>query len=135
MAANPSIEPRIDPEDCGPEACSLTQAKLTSTRVEASGALEAIESCYEAGWTDGMPVVPPTPARVADFLDAAKLAPEEVIGRVPTRENLVITAEKLAINAVMAGALPEYMPVIAAAMRFDSTSAASLIGCGCQDSR
>jgi len=107
----------IDPDDCGPEACSATQALLTSTRVETGGALEAIETCYERGWTDGLPVVPPTPARVADFIDAAGLAPQDVIGSVPTRENLVITAEKLAINAVMAGALPEYMPVIVAAMR------------------
>jgi hypothetical protein len=103
--------------DCGPEACSATQASLTSSRVRTGGALEAIETCFERGWTDGLPVVPPTAARVADFLDAAGLAPEHVVGSVSTRENLVITAEKLAINAVMAGALPEYMPVIVAAMR------------------
>jgi hypothetical protein len=106
-----------DALDCGPEACSATQAMLTSKRIEAADAYEGMEAFYERGWTDGMPVVPPTPARVADMLDAANLAPETIVGSVPTRENLVITAEKLAINAVMAGALPEYMPVIAAAMR------------------
>jgi hypothetical protein len=103
--------------ESGPVVRSSTQERLTSSRVEDPGPLEAIEACYERGWSDGMPVVPPTPARVADFLDAARLAPEEEVGRVPTRENLVITAEKLAINAVMAGAKPEYMPVIVAAMR------------------
>jgi len=106
-----------DALDCGPDACSATQAMLTSKRIEAADAYEGMEAYYERGWTDGMPVVPPTPARVAAMLDAANLAPETVVGSVPTRENLVITAEKLAINAVMAGALPEYMPVIAAAMR------------------
>src|SRR4051794_1143399 len=103
MAAEPTN--RLDP-DCGPEACSATQALLTSKRVGADNAFEAIETYFERGWTDGLPVVPPTPDRVAAMLDAAGLAPDTVVGSVPTRENLVITAEKLAINAVMAGALP-----------------------------
>jgi hypothetical protein len=103
--------------DCGPEACSLTEAQLTASRIGFGGPDEAAEACFERGWTDGLPVVPPTPARVASFLDAAGLAPDEVLGTIPTRENLVFTAEKLAINAVMAGAKPEYMRVIVAAMR------------------
>ena len=118
------IEPVVAPVlrmaaelDCGPDACSTTQATLTSKRIEAGDAFEAMEAFFERGWTDGMPIVPPTPARVADMLDAAGLAPDAVIGTVPTRENMVITAEKLAINAVMAGSLPEYMPLIATAMR------------------
>ena len=106
-----------DALDCGPDSCSATQGLLTSKRIEADDAFEAMEAFFERGWTDGLPVVPPTPARVAAMLDAAGLAPDTVIGRVPTRENMVITAEKLAINAVMAGALPEYMALIATAMR------------------
>jgi hypothetical protein len=104
-------------DDCGPAACSLTEGRLASARVETGGVLEAIETCFERGWTDGLPVLPPTPAKVAEFLDAAGLAPGDVVGTVPTRDNLAVTAEKLAVNAVMAGARPEYMPVIAAAMR------------------
>lgn len=107
----------VDALDCGPDACSVTQAMLTSKRIEAGDAVEAMEAFFERGWTDGLPIVPPTPASVANLLDAAALAPETVIGTVPTRENMMITAEKLAINAVMAGALPEYMPLIATAMR------------------
>lgn len=76
---------------------------------------EAIEFYYEQGWTDGLPVVPATPERVRLFLDAAGRAPGDTVGAVPTRGR-VITAEKVAINAVLAGCKPEYMPVLLAAM-------------------
>lgn len=82
----------------------------------AAGALAAIEYCFEQGWTDGLPVVPPTRERVAEFLAAAGLAPEDVLGTIPERSR-VLTAEKLAANAVMAGCLPAYMPVLAAAVQ------------------
>jgi hypothetical protein len=77
---------------------------------------ELMEDYFERGWTDGLPVVPPTPEKVERFLAAAGLAPEEVLGEVPTRE-VVVTAEQTAINAVMAGCRPEYMPVVVAAVR------------------
>jgi hypothetical protein len=89
---------------------------LRSDRVSTAGPVEAIETCFERGWTDGLPVMPPTPERVAQFLDVVGARPDEVIGAVPTRE-VVVTAEKVAINAVMAGCLPEYMPVVMAACR------------------
>lgn len=77
---------------------------------------ELIEDYFERGWTDGLPIVPPTPERVEKFLDYADLAPDEVLGAVPTRE-VVATAEKVAINAVMAGCKVEYFPVVVAAVR------------------
>lgn len=78
---------------------------------------DALHEDYEKrGWTDGLPVVPPTPDKVERFLEAAGLAPDEVLGSVPTRE-VVVTAEHAAINAVMAGCRPEYMPVVVAAVR------------------
>jgi hypothetical protein len=77
---------------------------------------ELLEDYFERGWTDGLPVVPPTPDKVAAFLDHVGLKPEEVLGEVPTRE-VVVTAEHVAINAVMAGCKPEYMPVVVAAVR------------------
>ncbi len=91
-------------------------SELVSTRYEVPDALEAIEFCYQQGWTDGLPVVPPTEARVAEFLAAAGLAPDAVLGTVPERGR-VITAEKVAINAVMAGCLPTYLPVVVAAVQ------------------
>jgi hypothetical protein len=75
-----------------------------------------LEDYYARGWTDGLPVVAPTPEKVADFLGAAGLQGDAVLGEVPTRE-VTVTAEHAAINAVMAGCRPEYMPVVAAAVR------------------
>ncbi len=86
---------------------------ITSTLHEVDSQLDAIEFCYEKGWTDGLPVVPPTEKKVLEFLDYAQLEPGQVLGEIPER-NRVVTAEKLAINAVMAGCLKEYMPVLVA---------------------
>src|SRR5256714_2672745 len=86
---------------------------LTSRRVELADPLEAMEFFYQQGWTDGLPVVPPTPERVREFLEYAGKLPGDILGMIPAR-NRVITAEKVAINAVMAGCLPNYMPVIVA---------------------
>jgi hypothetical protein len=93
----------------------MTQTRLTSVSLELPGPLEAIEAYFENGWSDGLPVVPPTPEAVSTTLEAAKLAPEEILGIEPVK-GAVITAEKAAINAVMAGCKPEYMPVVAAAV-------------------
>jgi hypothetical protein len=91
-------------------------SELASVRHEVPDTLEAIEYCYRQGWTDGLPVVPPTQERVRDFLDAAGLEPDAVLGEVVDRAR-VITAEKVAINAVMAGCLPAYLPVVVAAVQ------------------
>jgi hypothetical protein len=88
---------------------------LVSSRIEVHDALECIEHFYRENMTDGLPVVPPTEQRVQQFLDVAGLAPEVKIAEITERAS-VITAEKLAINAVMAGCLPEYMPVLVAAV-------------------
>jgi hypothetical protein len=88
---------------------------LTSHRHAAGDLAEAIELCHAQGWTDGLPVVPPTPDRVRAMLDGAGLAPGHEVAHIAHRA-VSITAEKLAINAVMAGCLPEYMPVVVAAI-------------------
>ncbi len=89
--------------------------QLSSRQHELVDAAEAVEYFYAQGWTDGLPVVPPTPERVSEFLYHAGKAPDEVLGTIPPR-NRVITAEKVAINAVMAGCLPSYAPVVMAAI-------------------
>jgi hypothetical protein len=73
----------------------------------------AIELCYTNGWTDGLPVVPPTAERVKAMLEAGGLEPERQLAFIENRQ-ISVTAEKVAINAVMAGCKAEYMPVIAA---------------------
>ncbi len=71
----------------------------------------------ENGWTDGLPIVLPTEDRVAEMLTGTDHAPDEVVGQMTltiTEEKLQYTVEKVAVNAVMAGARPEHFPVILA---------------------
>jgi hypothetical protein len=89
--------------------------ELLSQRYTVDDPGQAIELCFEKGWTDGLPVVPPTEARVRAMLDAAGLEPQHQIAFITNRQ-VAITAEKVAINAVMAGCRPEHMPVVRAAI-------------------
>lgn len=88
---------------------------LRARRV-ATGALEdEFELAYDRGWTDGLPVVPPTEARVLRMLEGTTRAADEVVAIVPP-DLVACTVEKVAINAVLAGCLPEYLPVVLAAV-------------------
>ena len=89
---------------------------LTSKRHEVEDPADAIEFCFQRGWTDGLPVIPPTQDRVVRMLEAARLDPKQEIGFIAHRA-VSITAEKVAINAVMAGCLPAYVPVVIAAVQ------------------
>jgi len=90
-------------------------ATLTSSRHRVNDLADAIELCFEKGWSDGLPVIPPTEERVRAMLDAVRLEPAHQVAYVAHR-SVSITAEKVAINAVMAGCQPEYMPVVIAAI-------------------
>ncbi|MGY1842701.1 hypothetical protein [Modestobacter sp. SYSU DS0875] len=75
---------------------------------------QAIEHCHAQGWTDGLPVVPATQADVAEFLATVDRDPDEVIGAQEHLDRRVTVAQA-AVNAVMAGCLPEYFPLVLAA--------------------
>lgn len=77
---------------------------------------QQIEFCFARGWSDGLPVVPATRELVDAMLAAGRLKHDDVIASVPSRK-VSVSAEKVAINAVMAGCKPEYMPVVAAAVK------------------
>jgi hypothetical protein len=94
----------------------MSEAVLSSDILEVEDAIEANELYQRNGWTDGLPIVPPTEARVHQFVEAMALQPQDVIGTEPVRRRK-ITAEKVAIAAVMAGCLPEYMPVVRAVVQ------------------
>ena len=94
----------------------MTTPPLHSRTYDVADAAEANELFQRNGWTDGLPIVPPTEASVRRFLEVVRLAPGDVVGTEPVRRRR-ITAEKVAIAAVMAGALPEYMPVVIAIVR------------------
>jgi len=112
---------------CGKKSYRKGLGMLASKKIAEDSVFEAIEHYFERGWTDGLPIVPPTEERVQEFLDYAGLAPDTVLGQVEERAR-VITAEKVAINAVMAGCKPEYMPVVVAAIEALADDAYNLHG-------
>ncbi len=78
------------------------------------GDYEDVDAHYqERGWTDGLPIVPPTEARVHQCLEQTTRDPREIVGVLPPRQGEA-TVEKIAANAVMAGCRPEYFPVVLA---------------------
>jgi len=91
----------------------MERGLLRSKRIMVADPLAAIETYFEKGWTDGLPVIPPTEERIWGILEDMGKQPEDVLGEIPARAR-TITAEKLAINAVMAGCLPAYAPVLLA---------------------
>jgi hypothetical protein len=89
---------------------------LRSGRVQVEDTPEAINEYYRSRrWSDGLPIVPPTEARVAAMVREAREDPERPLGRVPPRWSEA-TVEKVAVNAVMAGCEPAYLPVVVAAI-------------------
>jgi len=88
---------------------------LQSRRIEVADAEDEIEMMFTRGWTDGLPVVPPTEQRVLKMLSGTTRAPDEVVATVPP-DLVDITVEKVAISAVMAGCLPEYLPWVLTAV-------------------
>ncbi len=90
----------------------------SSPRLLAPDTAEALERRFlESHWTDGLPIVLPTEARVAAMLAGTRRKPDELVGRMRsthTREAWSYSVEKVAVNAVMAGARPEHLPVILA---------------------
>jgi hypothetical protein len=100
--------------DCGPEGCEIDW--LASPRVETEDNIEAFTAfSLKQGWGDGLPLVPPTEGRVRSFLAQNDRYPDEVITRMPDQAEC--TVEKIVINAVMAGAPPESLELIIAAIQ------------------
>jgi hypothetical protein len=83
-------------------------------RIEVDGFAEAQELFWRRGWTDGLPIVPPTERLIEQFLIYAGVEAGLVVGEIPERGRQT-TAEQVAINAVMAGCVPEHFPVVLAA--------------------
>ena len=106
-----SVEPGM------PERLALRYGgvRFDSRTVEIGGGEDPIEACYDRGWSDGLPVVPPTRLRVLRMLQGTTRSAGEVLGEVPPAL-APCTVEKAAVNAVMAGCRPEYFPVVLAAI-------------------
>jgi hypothetical protein len=95
---------------------------LRSRRVPLADLEDEMEAMFDRGWTDGLPVVPPTEARALKMLAGTTRSPDEVVAIVPP-DLVPCSVEKVAVNAVMAGCRPEYLPVVMAAVQAACTDA------------
>ena len=90
--------------------------RLQARKIELAESEDIMEVCFERGWSDGLPLVPPTPLRVTRMLSSTDCSADEIVGSVPP-DNRPCTIEKIAINAVMAGCKPDYLQVVIAALK------------------
>ncbi len=107
LTVDPVLRPQLEARFSG--------SLLRSRRVELAAAEDEWEAMFDRGWSDGLPVVPPTPERVLAILAGTTRAPDEVVAVIPP-DLVECTVEKVAVNAVMAGCRPEYLPVVLAAV-------------------
>jgi len=101
--------------DCGPEGCDIDWLSSNEVETEIDDISAFTRFSLEKGWGDGLPLVPPTETRVREFLSKNNRYADELICTLPPQDG-ECTVEKIAINAVMAGAQPESLPVIIAAL-------------------
>ena len=95
----------------------LPETSEAASRLEVSGSIAQInDHFYQQGWTDGLPIIPPTEDLVLEMLEASPLPAKGVLGLLPPL-NGTVTVEKAAINSVMAGCTPDYFPVVLAAIK------------------
>lgn len=117
----------VDPAHADALAVRFLGGKLKSRRVELASLEDEVEALFDRGWSDGLPLVPPTEARVLRMLAGTSRAPGEVVAVAPP-DLVEVTVEKAAINAVMAGCRPEYLPVVLAALEAACTDAFNMHG-------
>src|SRR5581483_433963 len=129
----PEQRPGCGALNCDPEVIERLAARSTglrSRRLELARLEDEHEAFYERGWTDGLPVVPPTPARVLRMLEGTTRAADEIVASVGP-DFADCTVEKAAVNAVMAGCRPEYFPVVLAAVEAACTDEFNMHGLLC----
>ena len=102
-------------------------SSLHSRRIEIAALEDEMEVAFDRGWSDGLPVVPPTEARVLRMLEGTSRAPDDVVAVVPP-DLIEATVEQVAINAVMAGCKPEYLPVVLTAVEAACTDEFNIHG-------
>jgi hypothetical protein len=103
----------VDPDLVDQLRARFSGSVLRSRRVDVAEAEDEMEAMFARGWSDGLPVVPPTEERVLRMLTGTTRSPDDVVAVVPP-DLVEVTVEKVAINAVMAGCRPEYLPWVLA---------------------
>jgi hypothetical protein len=97
-----------------PQAGNFPETRIEKVQIKRDVFTEINEIFYKRGWADGLPIVPPTRERVEEMLKGSDLSSDFLITYVDPMMGQA-TVEKIAVNAVMAGCRPEYMPVLMAA--------------------
>ena len=105
----------VDPDLVDELRVRFGATSLSSRRVDIADAEDEMEMMFNRGWTDGLPVIPPTEERVMRMLTGTTRESDEMVATVPP-DLVDITVEKIAISAVMAGCLPEYLPWVLTAV-------------------
>ncbi len=105
----------VDPRFADRLRAEAENSPLRARKIEIAPADDEFEFMFDQGFTDGLPVVPPTPERVIRMLSGTRRDPQSLVAIVPPNMGEA-TVEKVAINAVLAGCKPEYLPVVIAAL-------------------
>ncbi len=105
----------VDPNLIDELTVRFSGSVLNSRRIELAQLEDEMEAAFDRGWTDGLPVVPPTEARVMRMLEGTTRSADEIVATVPP-DLIDVTVEQVATNAVLAGCRPEYLPVVLAAV-------------------
>lgn len=117
----------VDPTYADELAVRFTGSILHARRIELAVLEDEMEAAFDRGWSDGLPVIPPTEARVLRMLEGTSRNPGDIVATVPPDLNDV-TVEQVAINAVMAGCKPEYLPVVLTAVEAACTNEFNMHG-------
>jgi hypothetical protein len=105
----------VDPDLVDSLRVRFGASALGSRRIDVADAEDEMEMMFDRGWTDGLPVVPPTEERVMRMLTGTSRGPSDIVATVPP-DLVEVTVEKVAIAAVMAGCKPEYLPWVLTAV-------------------
>ncbi len=117
----------VDPAHADDLAVRFSGSRLRSRRVELASLEDEWEAMWDRGWSDGLPVVPPTESRVTRMLQGTTRDPSEIVATVPPAL-VECTVEKVAVNAVMAGCKPEHLPVVIGAVEAACTDEFNMHG-------
>ncbi|MEE3332205.1 MAG: thioredoxin family protein [Myxococcota bacterium] len=117
----------VDPNLATGLAVRFGASRLGARRIELATGEDEFEAMYSRGWSDGLPLVPPTEFRVHAMLEGTTRAPDDIVAIVPPAL-VPCSVEKVAINAVMAGCKPEYLPVVLTAVEAACTDEFNMHG-------
>ena len=117
----------LDPAIYDKLRAAADDSPMRARQIDVAASDDVAEFMFDQGFSDGLPLVPPTPERVMRMLAGTRRDPQDIVATVPPNMGEA-TVEKIAINAVMAGCKPEYLPVVIASVEAACTDAFNIHG-------